>query len=71
MIGELTSIVKKTERFRRVESEGKLVRIPTGDGMALVSSMIRRQQLNAQWKSRRPSNLIPKFGYEWEFTAAR
>ena len=27
MIGELTSIVKKTERFRRVESEGKLVRI--------------------------------------------
>jgi TolB-like protein len=36
VIGELTSIVKKTERFRRVESEGKLVRIPTGDGMALV-----------------------------------
>jgi len=36
VMGELTSIVKNTERFRRGESERKLVRIPTGDGMALV-----------------------------------
>src|SRR5438093_12975852 len=36
LMGELTTIVKNTERFRRGESEGKLVRIPTGDGMALV-----------------------------------
>ncbi|HJT81952.1 MAG TPA: tetratricopeptide repeat protein [Chthoniobacterales bacterium] len=33
---ELTRIVKQTPRFRRAESDGKLVRIPTGDGMALV-----------------------------------
>src|SRR5438876_3426995 len=33
---ELTSVVKNTERFRRAEAGGKLVRIPTGDGMALV-----------------------------------
>src|SRR5439155_7472388 len=33
---ELTAVVKNTERFRRAEAEGKLVRIPTGDGMALV-----------------------------------
>src|SRR5437867_2999269 len=36
VMAELTFIVKKTERFRRAEAEGKLVRIPTGDGMALV-----------------------------------
>jgi len=36
LIGELTGVVKNTERFRRAEAEGKLVRIPTGDGMALV-----------------------------------
>jgi TolB-like protein/Flp pilus assembly protein TadD len=36
VMGELTSIVKNTERFQHGESEGKLVRIPTGDGMALV-----------------------------------
>src|ERR1700757_3824214 len=36
VIAELTNIVKNTERFRLSEAAGKLVRIPTGDGMALV-----------------------------------
>ncbi len=36
VMGELTNIVKSSERFRRAEAHGKLVRIPTGDGMALV-----------------------------------
>ena len=36
VMAELTSIVKSTERFRLAEATGKLVRIPTGDGMALV-----------------------------------
>jgi TolB-like protein/Flp pilus assembly protein TadD len=36
VIAELTSIIKNTERFRLAEATGKLVCIPTGDGMALV-----------------------------------
>jgi TolB-like protein/Flp pilus assembly protein TadD len=36
IIAELTRIVRGTARFRRAESEGKLVRVPTGDGMLLV-----------------------------------
>jgi TolB-like protein len=36
LMAELTSVAKNTERFRRADAEGKLVRIPTGDGMALV-----------------------------------
>jgi TolB-like protein/Tfp pilus assembly protein PilF/class 3 adenylate cyclase len=36
VIAELTGVVKNTERFRSAEAGGKLVRIPTGDGMALV-----------------------------------
>src|SRR6266478_3814685 len=36
LLRKLTEIVRQTEQFRRAESEGKLVRIPTGDGMALV-----------------------------------
>ena len=36
VIAELTNIVKNTEQFRLAEAAGKLVRIPTGDGMALV-----------------------------------
>jgi TolB-like protein/class 3 adenylate cyclase/Tfp pilus assembly protein PilF len=33
---ELNRIVRGTEQFRAAESAGKLVRLPTGDGMALV-----------------------------------
>jgi TolB-like protein/Flp pilus assembly protein TadD len=36
VMSTLTELVKKTSQFRRSESENKLVRIPTGDGMALV-----------------------------------
>jgi len=33
---KLKEIVRGTEQFRLAEAEGKLVRLPTGDGMALV-----------------------------------
>ena len=36
VMNELTNIVKGTEQFRRSDGEGKLMRIPTGDGMSLV-----------------------------------
>src|SRR6266446_2802737 len=34
--GQLNKIVRGTEQFRAAEGQGKLIRIPTGDGMALV-----------------------------------
>ena len=33
---QLREIVRGTEQFRIAEAEGKLVQLPTGDGMALV-----------------------------------
>ena len=36
LLRKLTEIVRETEQFRSAEAEGKLVRLPTGDGMALV-----------------------------------
>ena len=36
VMNELTNIVKGTEQFRGSDGEGKLMRIPTGDGMSLV-----------------------------------
>ena len=35
---ELNDIVRKTDQVREAEAEGKLMRLPTGDGMALVFS---------------------------------
>jgi adenylate cyclase len=36
LMKELIQCVRATPRFRQAEAEGKLIRIPTGDGMALV-----------------------------------
>jgi TolB-like protein/class 3 adenylate cyclase/Tfp pilus assembly protein PilF len=36
LLRELNEIVSGTSEFRQVESAGKLIRLPTGDGMALV-----------------------------------
>jgi len=36
LLQELKQIVRSTERFRAAEASGKLIRVPTGDGMALV-----------------------------------
>ncbi|MEY2492736.1 MAG: hypothetical protein QOH24_1687 [Verrucomicrobiota bacterium] len=38
---QLNEIVRNTEQFRSADAAGKLVRLPTGDGMALVSEAIR------------------------------
>src|SRR5438309_3216216 len=36
LMQELNQIVRSTECFRAAETSGKLIRLPTGDGMALV-----------------------------------
>ena len=36
LLGELNQVVRGTEQFRAAEAAGKLVRLPTGDGMALA-----------------------------------
>ena len=36
ILAKLNEIVRATEQFRRAETAGKLVRLPTGDGMILV-----------------------------------
>ena len=36
LLNELKQIVRSTDSFRSAETHGKLIRVPTGDGMALV-----------------------------------
>ena len=36
VLQELNRIVRSTESFRRAEASGELIRVPTGDGMALL-----------------------------------
>src|SRR5205823_7249475 len=36
VLQQLNQLVRKTPQFRKSERSGKLIRIPSGDGMALV-----------------------------------
>jgi class 3 adenylate cyclase len=36
VVHQLNQVVRGTDEFRAAEAEGKLVRLPVGDGMALV-----------------------------------
>src|SRR6266478_183852 len=38
LLGDLNQIVRNTEAFRTAETSGKLIRVPTGDGVTLVFS---------------------------------
>jgi len=38
LVQKLNEIVRNTDQVREAEAEGKLVRLPTGDGMALAFS---------------------------------
>jgi class 3 adenylate cyclase len=38
VVAELNRVVRETPHFRSAEAAGRLIRIPTGDGMALVFS---------------------------------
>ena len=53
-LGTLKKIVRGTTQFRLAEAEGKLLRLPTGDGMrAGVSQKSRRNRLSAPLRSPR------------------
>ena len=41
ILNELNRIIRKTRAFQNAESVGKLVRLPSGDGMALVIHVVK------------------------------
>src|SRR5438132_12949437 len=36
LVDELTTIVRGSDQYQKAEAAGRLIKIPTGDGMALV-----------------------------------
>jgi hypothetical protein len=40
VVQRLNQVVRKTPQFRKSEAAGKLIRIPVGDGMALVRKTV-------------------------------
>lgn len=71
VLHELNDVVRETERVRAAAAADKLIRLPAGDGMALVFRDSPEGQRSAPWKSRRRSRVIPPCKYGWAFTAGR
>ena len=36
VVDELTEVVRNSDQYQKAEAAGRLIKIPTGDGMALV-----------------------------------
>ncbi len=50
VVERLNEIVRGTDEFQAAETAGRLIKIPTGDGITLVFIIARRRRLNARWK---------------------
>jgi len=48
VLRDLNQIVRNTEQFRAAEAAGKLIRLPTGDGMALAFFTARKRQFDVR-----------------------
>ncbi len=70
-IQKLKEIVRGTEQFRIAEAEGKLLRLPTGDGGALVFRTTPEAPVMCAIEISKALRVILNFTSGWAFTAAR
>jgi hypothetical protein len=68
---KLKEIVWGTEQFRQAQAEGKLLRLPTGDGGALVFRNNPEAPVLCAMEISKELKKILNFTCEWEFTAGR
>ena len=50
VLQELNRIVRDTKSFRAAEAGNKLIRVPTGDGMALLFFAAPRSRWDVRWR---------------------
>src|SRR5215831_10897219 len=67
----LRTIVRGTAEFRAAETEGKLLRLPTGDGGALVFRTTPEAPVLCALEAARSSKMIPNFESTWAFIAGQ
>ena len=68
-VDELTQIVRATEQFQKADASERLIKIATGDGMALV--FYTSPEAPAQCRSAARSRNILACNFGWEFTAGQ
>jgi len=68
---QLNQIVRDTDQVRRAEEKGKLIRLPTGDGMALVFFTSPEAPMLCALEISRGSSNTLRSNYGWGFIADR
>jgi TolB-like protein/Tfp pilus assembly protein PilF len=61
VVDQLTRVVRKTPQFRKSEAAGKLIRIPLGDGMALVFFQSPEEPVQCAMEIARALKSHPRF----------
>jgi hypothetical protein len=67
-IEELNQVVRASEQFRRAEAAGRLIKIPTGDGIALVFYISPEAPRTVRQKSAACSRNVRAYSFGWEST---
>ena len=70
-VEELNEVVRVSEQFQRAKKAGRLLKIATGDGMALVFYTSPERLRIAQWRSAALLRNIRACNCVWAFTADR
>ena len=70
-VEELNQIVRASEQFQKAEAAGRLFKIPTGDGMALVFYTSAEEPARCALEISRALRNIPVFQFGWESTAVQ
>jgi len=71
LLGELNDAVRGTEHFRSAEAEGRLIRLPTGDGMALVFRNSPEEPVRCALEISQALKNHPELQVRMVFTAGR
>jgi hypothetical protein len=70
-IGELNEIVRSSEQFRKADAANRVLKIPTGDGMALVFYKSPEEPAQCAFEISRALKSILACKSAWAFTAGR
>jgi hypothetical protein len=71
VVRQLNQIVRKTAQFRKSEASGKLICIPSGDGMALVFFQTPEEPVQCAMEISRALKIIRACDCAWACTAAQ
>ena len=69
LIEGLNDIVRATDEFQAAETTGRLIKIPTGDGMALVFSTAPDAPVQCALESAKHYRFMRSSRYAWASTA--